>query len=446
MKPTRDVIVRLLGNIGSRKEVELYLRHYAEAEATKFAVIKVSGSVVERSLDELASSLSFLNAVGLVPIVVHGGGAQIDRALAAAGQDVPLVSGLRPVTPEVLEVSRRVLLETGASIVDALEALGTRARPFTSGVLEVRTRLDEATGLVPEVVRVAPGPLAAAARLGIVPVVSPFGETASGQIALVHADVVAAELSRALLPHKVVFLNASGGLVDEEGRVLPAVNLAEDYDAVLESGRLTPSSRHQLVALSTLLEELPASSSASITSPEHLARELFTHRGAGTLVRRGERVRVHESFEGVDEDRLRALLEECFGRRLRAGYFAEKVPLRVYLAESYRATAILTLEGGVPYLDKFAVTPEAQGEGIGGSIWQRMRREVPKLFWRSRAANPVNAWYAQQADGLFKTDDFWVFWCNIRDFSEIEACVARALSMPATLKERASGATGEPSA
>lgn len=439
MKPTRDLIVRLLGNIGSRKEVELYLLHYASAEATKFAVIKASGSVIESSLDELASALSFLNAVGLVPIVVHGGGAQIARALGEAGLAVPEGAGLFPMTPEVLEVARRVLLETGAKVVDALEGLGTRARPFTSGVLEVRTRVDGSLGLVPEVVKVAQGPLAAAARLGVVPVVSPFGETPSGQIAVVHADVVATELARALSPHKVVFLNSSGGLVDEEGRVLPAVNLTEDYDAVLERGGLRPSSRRELVAIAKLLEELPARSSASITSPAHLARELFTHRGAGTLVRRGERVRVLESFEGVDEARLRALLEECFGRALHPLYFEEKVPYRVYLAESYRATAILTLEGGVPYLDKFAVTPEAQGEGIGGSIWQRMRRDVPRLFWRSRASNPVNAWYAQQADGLFKTEDWWVFWCNVRDFSEIEACVARALAMPATLEPRAPG-------
>ena len=58
-------------------------------------------------------------------------------------------------------------------------------------------------------------------------------------------------------------------------------------------------------------------------------------------------------------------------------------------------------------------------------------------------ANPVNAWYAQQADGLYKTDDWWVFWCKMTEFSEIEACVKRALAMPATLKGSAPDAQEE---
>lgn len=434
MKSTQEIIVRLLGNIGGRKEVEQYLRHYASVDAPKFAVIKVSGSVIDGSAENLASSLSFLANVGLVPIVVHGGGVQIDRALVEANVATPLVDGLRPMTPEVLEIARKVLRSTGASIVDALESLGTRARPFTSGVLEVDVRQDPRFGLVPTVRRADVAPLVSAARAGTIPVVSPFGETSGGQIAVVHADVVARELALALRPHKVVFLSSRGGLLDEEGRVLPAVNLAEDYDSVLADGKLTIPSRHELVALAELLQQLPPTSSASITSPEHLARELFTHGGAGTLVRRGERVNVHDGFDGVDTERLAGLLEECFGRKLHPEYFAVKKPFRVYLAESYRATAILTLEDGVPYLDKFAVTPEAQGEGIGGSIWQRMHREVPKLFWRARARNPVNGWYIQKADGLYKSDSFWVFWSKMSEFSEIQACIERALAMPPTLK------------
>lgn len=435
MRQAQDIIVRLLGNIGSRKEVEQYLRYYASVDAPKFAVIKVSGSVIAESLDMLASSLSFLANVGLVPIVVHGAGAQIERALAEANIDAPLFGdGLWRMTPEVLEVARKTLLATGASIVDALESLGTRARPFTSGVLEVTTTNDETRGLSANVVRVADGPLVSVARSGMIPVISPFGETTGGQIAIVHADIVAREVALALRPHKIVFLSSRAGLVDEDGRLLYAVNLAEDYDSVLADGGLTEASRHELTQIKALLGDLPPSTSVSITSPDHLARELFTHRGAGTLVRRGERVRVEENFEAVDIPRLKALLEQCFKRRLKKDYFTRKKPFRVYLAESYRATAILTHEEGVPYLDKFAVTPEAQGEGIGGSIWQRMLREVPKLFWRARATNPVNAWYAQQADGLYKTDEWWVFWCGMTNFTEIEACVKRALAMPATLK------------
>ncbi len=431
-KETQDVIVRLLTNIGSRKEVEQYLKHYASVDAPKFAVVKVSGAIIDRSLDALASSMTFLQRVGLVPIVVHGGNVQLDRALAQAGIDAPVVKGLRKMTPAALEIARRVLHDTNLRLVEALEGLGTRARPFTSGVVEANKYQMPDLGLIGEISGVRDAAIAQTARAGVLPIVAPLGETPKGQILVVHADAVARAIALAVKPHKVVFLNEVGGLLDGSGVVRSAVNLAEDYADLSQNAALDPESLRKLAEINALLSELPPTSSVSITSPEHLAKELFTHGGQGTLVRRGERVVRHEAWTTIDKDRLRALLEVCFARRLDERYFDEKAPYRVYLAESYRATAILTMEHGLPYLDKFAVTNEAQGEGIGGSIWQRMRRETPKLFWRSRANNPVNGWYAQKADGLYKTAKWWVFWTGMNDFGEIQRAVERALEMPAT--------------
>jgi bifunctional N-acetylglutamate synthase/kinase len=428
----KDVIARLLTNIGSRKEVEQYLRYYTNADAPQFAVVKVSGALVDRSLDALASSMTFLAQVGLVPIVVHGGNVQLDRALEQAGLEVPVVRGLRKMTPATLEIARRVLHDTNLRLVEALESLGTRARPFTSGVLDARKVESPELGLIGEVAAVRESAIAQTAASGVLPIVAPLGETAKGQILVIHADKVASAIAQALKPHKVIFLNEVGGLVDGTGAIRSAVNLAEDYDELVAEGNLGPEARHKLIEIKDLLSQLPPTASASITSPEHLAKELFTHGGQGTFVRRGEKVVCHDSWDAVDLPRLRALLEACFARRLDSAYFEQKSPYKVYLAESYRATAILTMENGIPYLDKFAVTSEAQGEGIGGSIWQRLRRENEKLFWRSRANNPINAWYAQKADGLYKSDKWWVFWCGMSSFSEIQPCVENALAMKAT--------------
>jgi bifunctional N-acetylglutamate synthase/kinase len=277
--------------------------------------------------------------------------------------------------------------------------------------------------------------LTAAAQGGILPVVAPLGETSKGQILVLSADAAARAITLAVKPHKVIYLNEQGGLLDANGVLRPAVNLAEDYEGLLADPAICPETRKKLIEIAALVEELPLTSSVSITSPEHLAKELFTHRGEGTLVRRGEKVQLHDGWGTIDGPRLRALLETCFAKKLDDGYFFAKKPFRVYLAESYRATAILTLEDGVPYLDKFAVTNEAQGEGIGGSIWKRLRGENPKLFWRAKATNPVNGWYAQNADGLYKTDKWWVFWCGMTDFREIERSVTTALATPATFQE-----------
>jgi bifunctional N-acetylglutamate synthase/kinase len=230
-----------------------------------------------------------------------------------------------------------------------------------------------------------------------------------------------------------VFLTSTGGLLDQHGNRLPSINLAEDYELLMNQPWVHSGMRLKLQEIKELLDELPPSSSVSITKPDQLARELFTHKGSGTLVRRGEGVALHTTMEGVDQDRVRDLLENCFQRRLADNYFEDKPFYRIYLTESYRACAILTRPAGVPYLDKFGVTQKAQGEGLGGSVWSRMRQENPILFWRSRSGNPINAWYFQQSDGAYKSGDWTVFWYGLKDYDAIRECVERALAMPPTL-------------
>ncbi|MFU8803457.1 MAG: hypothetical protein ACNA8W_06590, partial [Bradymonadaceae bacterium] len=155
----------------------------------------------------------------------------------------------------------------------------------------------------------------------------------------------------------------------------------------------------------------------------------------GTLVRRGEKVVCHSDFKDLDRDRIRELLEACFGRTLAPDYFESKPFHRIYLTESYRATAVITEENGIPYLDKFGVTQKAQGEGLGQSMWLRMKQENPRLFWRARTENPINGWYFQEADGTYRSGPWTVFWYGLESFDEMKQCVETALAMPATFFE-----------
>lgn len=436
MKTTRQIISRLLTNLGSAREVEQYLRHYSSVDAEKFAVVKVGGGIIEQDLDGLASALTFLQQVGLYPIVVHGAGEQLDDALNAEGITSEKINGLRVTTPQILEVARRVFARVNLRLAEELEELGTRARPITSGVFEAQPLEDGRLGLVGEVVRVHREQIDAAIKSGHLPIISCLGETASGQILNINADVAARELSEAIQPHKIIFLTPTGGLLDDKKRVIPAVNLTEDYEELLAQDWVHSGMRLKLQEIKQLLDVLPDTSSVSITSPEHLARELFTHQGSGTLVRKGERVRVYDSFDEIDQDRLRELLESCFGRRLTEDYFIKKQVESLYLTDSYRATAIITREGlPEPYLDKFAVTREAQGLGLGASLWAKMCRDVPVLFWRSRASNPINNWYFQQSQGSFRTEQWVVFWYGLETYEQIQRCIEHALALPPSLQE-----------
>ena len=437
---TQDVIVKLLTNIGSRSEVDQYLRYYSTDEQ-KFAIVKVSGHVLDASFSSLVSSLAFLHRVGLRPIIVLGARPQLRRALADARIDTQVIDGLRVTTPDVLAVALRVFEAESIRLAEALEVLGTRARPISGGVFRATQHPDPRLGLVGEVTDVVLTSINSAIRTTQLPILAPFGESAAGQILRLDADTLAPALALSIKPHKVILLTSAGGLPDREGRVISAINLEEDLDSGIREELHDDATRERLASIAQMLRGLPRSSSVSITSPDHLARELFTHRGAGTLVRLGERIRTHKTFETVDLERARGLLESSFGRKLDHDYFTSKVPFQIYLADSYRAVAVLTSEPvevngvtlDIPYLDKFAVTQEAQGEGIGSSIWHRMSHENPKLFWRSRATNPINNWYAAKATGMYKSEQWTVFWCGITGFAEIQACVERALSLKASL-------------
>ena len=107
------------------------------------------GSIIDNQMDSLAGALSFLTKVGLVPIVVHGGSVQLDRALAQAGVDVPTVKGLRKMTPpSALEIARRVLHDTNLKLVEGpREARHARVQ-FTSGVIDAKKLETPDLGLI----------------------------------------------------------------------------------------------------------------------------------------------------------------------------------------------------------------------------------------------------------------------------------------------------------
>jgi acetylglutamate kinase len=251
---------------------------------------------------------------------------------------------------------------------------------------------------------------------------------------------------RVLQPYKIVFLTGTGGLLDGSGKVIDSINLSTEYEHLMAQPWVSGGMRLKLEQIADLLRDLPSSSSVSITRPAELAKELFTHKGSGTLVRRGEKVLRFESWEGVDKERMRALIDSSFApRKLAVDYFERTRPYRIYVSENYRTAMILTREHvgeaqGLPYLDKFAVLEEAQGEGLGRAVWQVMREENPRLFWRSRHGNRINAFYHEQSDGCFKEQGFKVFWYGLgADFETIEHCVAHCSQREATLIEESHG-------
>ena len=433
-KHTRKTIVRLLSAMGSAKEIQQYLKRFSEVDAKRFAVVKVGGAVLRDELQDLASSLTFLQQVGLTPIVLHGAGPQLDEELSAAGIEKQTVNGLRVTSPKALGIVRRVFQQQNLKLVEALQAMDTRATSVASGVFMASYLDRDALGMVGKVESINLAPIEAGLRANSIPVIASLGETDEGQILNINADVAANELVRVLQPYKIVFLTGTGGLLDDKGRIIDSINLSTEYEHLMAQPWINGGMRLKIEQIADLLAGLPLASSVSITRPSELAKELFTHKGSGTLVRRGEKVLCFESWQGVDQARMRTLIESSFGRTLVPDYFERTTPYRIYVSENYRAAMILTMEEGLPYLDKFAVLDDAQGEGLGRAVWQVMREENPQLFWRSRHHNQVNIFYYAEADGCLKQPKWKVFWYGLDgNFDTIARCVAHGAHRQPTL-------------
>lgn len=434
---TRQTIVRLLSSMASAKEISQYLKRFSQLDAKRFAVVKVGGAVLRDDLEALTSSLAFLQDVGLTPIVIHGAGPQLDEELSAAGIVKQTVNGLRVTSPDALAIVRRVFQSQNLKLVEALQSGDGRATSIISGVFEADYLDRDTYGLVGEVKKVNLAPIEASLQAGSIPVIASLGETAGGQILNVNADFAANELVQVLQPYKIVFLTGTGGLLDDSGRVIDSINLSTEYEHLIEQPWINGGMRVKIEQIKDLLDKLPLTSSVSITKPAELAKELFTHKGSGTLVRRGERVLQTQSWDELDLVRLRSLIESAFGRKLVDDYFETTTLKRAYVSQNYRAAVILIEAEGRTYLDKFAVLDDAQGEGLGRAVWQVMREQNPSVFWRSRHGNPVNPFYYSESDGCLKQEKWKVFWYGMQGFDEIAACVDYSGRRAPTLEDAA---------
>ncbi|RQM04965.1 hypothetical protein DH86_00003696, partial [Scytalidium sp. 3C] len=307
---TRSTVIQLLSNIGSKREVQQYLSHFSSVSSQQFAVIKVGGAIITEHLESLTSALAFLNHVGLYPVVVHGAGPQLNKLLEDAGVEPQFEEGIRVTDGKTLAVARKLFLEENLKLVEKLEEMGVRARPITSGVFSATYLDKEKYDLVGRITGVNKNAIEAAINAGCLPILTSMAETPEGQVLNVNADVAAGELARALQPLKIVYLSEKGGLFNgDTNEKISAINLDEEYDHLMSQWWCRYGTRLKIKEIKELLETLPKTSSVAIIHPADLQKELFTDTGAGTLIRRGNKLStVTDLSQFQDLEKLKDVL------------------------------------------------------------------------------------------------------------------------------------------
>jgi len=305
------------------------------------------------------------------------------------------------VAGDALAVDLEFLAELGLSPILALGG-AAQAAQLAGGL----ARLAEAAD---------PAGAAEIARRGRIPIVLCAGDGDLGALAA------------AVATHKVVLLGPHGRMV-RDGQGISIVDVTSEYDELVAPGVLSDPHRRLLERARALVDAVPHAMTVAVTSPLELLRELFTVRGAGTLVRRGAAVAVHRDLAAIDRARLAALVEAAFGRPLRADFWSRPVE-RIYLAGDYRGAAVVSPTAEGPYLSKLAVDTPARGEGIGRDLWRALTRDHATFYWRSREGNPITSWYQELCDGMVKRGAWRVYWRGLAP-DRIPGAVAAAESAP----------------
>ncbi len=284
----------------SKAGVLLEALPYIQRFRSQTFVVKYGGSFMDSPDAEVrngvARDIVFLEAVGINPVVVHGGGKAITRAMEAAGLKANFIQGMRVTDEATVNVVEQVLSkEINPEIVKTIESLGGKAKGFsgtdifTCKKMKVKSPSGEEfdVGYVGEVIAVNVEPLRECIRRSITPVISPTARGEDGKIYNCNADVAAAQAAIALKAKRLVFMSDVPGLMRDPKNVSTVISHLQisEVDGLKKTGivdkGMIPKVDSAVAAIQSGVDKV----SFVDGRVEHsVLLEIFTDAGVGTEV------------------------------------------------------------------------------------------------------------------------------------------------------------------
>ena len=262
-------------------------------------VVKFGGSIMEseEGYSRILQDIAFMECVGLRPVVVHGGGKAISRAMKEAGVAPNFVRGLRITDEKTIRVVEKVLNhEVNPHLAEIIQQYHGKARGIHG---EDIMRVDKLVGVDPDtnepcdwgyvgkINRVDVEPIQAYLRSDIVPVITPLGKGSDGHLYNINADDAATAIACALNARKLVFLTDVPGLLldpSDKSSLISSLHL-DEVDELIErgviSGGMLPKIQGMVGAVKSGIRKAHIIDSSM---PHSLLLELFTTEGVGTEI------------------------------------------------------------------------------------------------------------------------------------------------------------------
>jgi acetylglutamate kinase len=278
----------------ARAETLVEALPYMQRYAGSTFVVKYGGHAMgdADAAEDFAEDVVLLKAVGINPIVVHGGGPQIGAALKAQGIESRFVDGLRVTDAATMKVAEMVLSgQINKEIVSWIQAEGGRAVGISGKdgrlVMARKVRGEHDLGLVGEPEDVDTRLLDTISKAGMIPVVAPIGVGPDGQTYNINADTMAGALAIATGAERLFLLTDVPGVLDKNKRLL--TDLTPTDIGLLKANNTIYGG--MIPKLQTCIDAVEGGVDAAVILdgrvPHAMLVEVFTKAGAGTLVRQG---------------------------------------------------------------------------------------------------------------------------------------------------------------
>ena len=280
-------------------EALTWIRHFRG----KITVIKLGGSVMEddSAMVHLLLDVVFMETVGMWPVIVHGGGAAISRAMVEAGAEARFIHGRRYTDDATLEIVERVLAgEVNRRLVGRINELGGVAKSLnfqsTNVLFGERIRLPGEDGRpidlghVGQVTRVDGETIKGLCRKGVVPVIPSMCIAEGGEKLNVNADTAATAVAQSLQAEKLVFLSDVNGVrrdKDDADSLVHSLNV-EEANRLIEDGTVAAGMIPKVQAcLETLQRGVHKVHIIDGRLRHSLLLEIYTSKGVGTQITKG---------------------------------------------------------------------------------------------------------------------------------------------------------------
>ena len=272
-----------------------YIRQFHD----KTIVIKYGGNAMTDPLlkKSFAFDVVMLKLVGMNPVVVHGGGPQINDMLGKTGKKGTFIQGMRVTDDETLYVVEAVLGELNQEIVGLINQAGGQAVGLNgqdAGFIRAKKMMVESEtekgkmldiGFVGDIYDIDPTLINHLDKADFIPVVAPIGVGADGQAYNINADLVASELAQTLKAEKLVLMTNTPGVLDKSGKLLTGLTFAE-INALFDDGTISGGMKPKIQGALDAVQHGVKTSHIIDGRVEHaLLLEILTSEGVGTMIR-----------------------------------------------------------------------------------------------------------------------------------------------------------------